>query len=118
MIKAIKKATAAKKVLAIASGDLAHLGPAFGGPPINALAKAQINVDDEAMLAPLVSGNPDAFFEIIRQRRGMRNVCGTAPFYLTMKLMGSVEGEITSYDCCPADEGNTSFVSVCGMVFG
>ncbi len=117
VVAAIKRATAGRSVLAVASGDLAHLGPAFNTAPIDALGRARIKIDDDRMLAPLVSGNPDAFFEIIREEKDKRNICGTAPFYLTMKLMGNVQGQLTSYDHCPADEQNTSFVSVCGMVF-
>jgi hypothetical protein len=29
-----------------------------------------------------------------------------------------VEGQVVAYDQCPADQRNTSLVSVCGMVFG
>jgi len=117
VIAAIRQATVGRSVLAVASGDLAHLGPAFSTPPVDAIGRARMQTDDDRMLAPLSAGDPDAFFEIIRQERGERNVCGTAPFYLTLKLMGRVRGEVTSYDRCLADENRTSFVSVCGMVF-
>jgi AmmeMemoRadiSam system protein B len=117
IIAAIKKATNGRQTLVLASGDLAHLGPAFNGPPVDLPGKARLKSDDDIMLAPLCAGDPDAFFEIIRQGRGERNVCGTAPFYLTMKLMGEVKGELVSYDRCLADENGTSFVSICGMVF-
>ncbi len=118
VVQRIKEATAGRKLFVVASGDLAHLGPAFGTDPIDPLAKAKLKQDDEAMLQPLIAGDADGFFEVIRRERGQRNVCGTAPFYLTMKLMGdNLQGEVTAYDCCLADDKRTSFVSVCGMVF-
>ncbi len=117
VIEAIKQAVAGRKLFVVASGDLAHLGPAFGGAPIDPPTKAKLKQDDEVMLAPLIAGDADAFFDIICRERGVRNVCGTAPFYMTMKLMGDVKGELTSYDCCLADDNHTSFVSVCGMAF-
>ncbi len=117
-VRRIKEAAAGRKLFAVASGDLAHLGPAFDTDPIDPPAKAKLKQDDEAMLQPLIAGDADGFFEVIRRERGQRNVCGVAPFYLTMKLMGdNLQGEVTSYDCCLADDRNTSFVSVCGMVF-
>ncbi len=116
-IAAIKQATAGRRTLVVASGDLAHLGPAFNTAPIQAKDYARIKTDDDSMLSPIYAGDPDAFFEIIRRRKGKRNVCGTSPFYLALKLMGDVQGELTSYDRCPADPDNTSYVSVCGVVF-
>lgn len=117
VIAAIKSTTANRKVLAVASGDLAHLGPYFNTKAVDATGKAKIKTDDDAMLATLSTGNPENFFEGIRTERGKRNVCGTAPFYLTLKLMGEVTGEITAYNCCPVPGDEESFVSICGMVF-
>lgn len=116
-IAAIKQATAGKNVLAVAAGDLAHLGPAFDTPPLDSAAQAQLKTDDAALMTVISRGDPDAFFEIIRQEKGERNVCGTPPLYLAMKLLGQTAGEVVAYDYCPADETHTSFVSICGMVF-
>ncbi len=117
VISAIKKAVGNRKMLAVASGDLAHLGPAFETEPITPQMKIELKNDDTRMLDILSTGNADDFFELIRQEKGSRNVCGTSPFYLTLKLMGNVRGEVTGYDCCLADDNETSFVSVAGMIF-
>jgi len=93
------------------------LGPAFDTAPITPDQKSTLKQDDERMLAPIIAGDVNGFFDIIRAERGARNVCGTAPFYLSLKMMGAVQGEVTSYDCCIADEQETSFVSVAGVVF-
>lgn len=117
VIDAIRQTTAGRRVLVVASGDLAHLGPAFDTDPIGLEDWAKLKVDDDHMLTPLQAGDPDAFFEIIRSEQGRRNVCGTSPFYLSLKLMGEVQGLLTSYDRCVADAQDTSYVSVCGMTF-
>ncbi len=117
VLSAVKQTTAGRRALTVASGDLAHLGPAFDTDPITAEMKTTLKRDDERILRPLIAGNAESFFEIIRAERGARNVCGTAPFYLSLKMMGDVHGEVTGYDCCVADESDTSFVSVTGMVF-
>jgi len=117
VISAIKTAVGNRKMLAVASGDLAHLGPAFETEPISPEMKIELKNDDDRMLDMLATGNADDFFELIRQEKGSRNVCGTSPFYLTLKLMGDVRGEVTGYDCCLADNNETSFVSVAGIIF-
>jgi len=117
VISAVKAATSGRKTLVVASGDLAHLGPAFDTDPVTPDKKVALRQADDHMLAPLIAGNADGFFDIIRAERGTRNVCGTAPFYLSLKMMGAVRGELAGYDCCVADENETSFVSVAGVVF-
>lgn len=117
MVEAIQKATAGQKVLVVAAGDLAHIGPAFNGRPVDLRGRAKLQEDDNELLEPVFAGDADGFFEIIRQERDSRNVCGTSSIYLALKLMGQSQGEMVSYDRCPADEQETSFVSVCGVVF-
>jgi hypothetical protein len=45
-----------------------------------------------------------------------RNVCGLSPFFFTLSALGQTRGQTIAYDRCPADNRNTSFVSICGMV--
>ncbi|MFQ5613894.1 MAG: AmmeMemoRadiSam system protein B [Anaerolineae bacterium] len=116
-IQAIKQATAGRRALYVAAGDLAHLGPAFDGEPLDFIAHAQIRHDDELMLNPILSGDSNAFFDVIRRNRNARNVCGVSSFYLALELMGNQPGEMVAYDRCPADSQNTSIVSICGVVF-
>jgi AmmeMemoRadiSam system protein B len=117
LIEAVKRSTQGKKVLYVAAGDLAHIGPAFDGPAVDERGRVKLKTDDDHLLAPVFGGNADDFFEVIRAERGQRNVCGTSSIYLAMKMMGPVTGEMVSYDRCLADEQGTSFVSVCGVTF-
>jgi hypothetical protein len=64
----------------------------------------------------LCQGDGKAFIEFMKGQYE-RNVCGLSPFYFTLDLLGQTTGQIIAYDRCPADGNNTSFVSVCGMVF-
>jgi MEMO1 family protein len=116
-VDAIKHATAGRRTLYVAAGDLAHLGPAFDGPPLDTAAQARLQQDDERLLQPVLSSDPHAFFDDIRSNHNARNVCGVSPIYLALELMGDQTGEMVAYDRCPADADNTSAVSICGVVF-
>ena len=109
---------AGRKVLVIASGDLSHVGPAFGGAAVDAKSRARIKAADDELMQQMAQGSAEGFFAAIRRDRDRNNVCGVSPFYLMLRLLGDVEGHILAYDQCPADQMNTSLVSVCGMVFG
>jgi AmmeMemoRadiSam system protein B len=117
-LDALRAAIAGQKVVVVAAADLAHIGPAFGGSfPIDRIRYEQLQVSDEILIETITDGDAAAFFSTIAAEGDRRNICGLPPIYLTLRLLGgSVRGELTGYDRCPADEENTSFVSVCGMV--
>ena len=104
--------------LVVASGDLAHVGPAFDGPPVDEEKLAQIQRLDDEMLTRLAAGDAEGFWRIIRRERDANNVCGVAPFYLSLKAVGPVEGARAGYAVCPADEYNTSVVTIGGVLLG
>jgi AmmeMemoRadiSam system protein B len=110
-------ATAGRRVAVIASGDLAHVGPAFGGNPLTDEARAAVFAADEDLIQQMQRGNADGFFESIRRVRDRNNVCGVSPIYLTLRLLGETQGQRAGYASCPADDQDTSAVSVCGMIF-
>src|SRR5690606_38174572 len=105
----------------VASGDLAHVGPAFGGQPLDGSARTAVTAADDDLIRQMRAGDAHGFFECIRQLRDRNNVCGVAPIYLTLQLLeriaGPVAGEAAGYAVCPADERNTSAVTVGGMLF-
>lgn len=102
----------------LASGDLAHVGSAFGGAPLTPFARERVRRADAQSLAGLVTGDAEAFFQAIGSIRNRHNVCGVTPGYLALKLMGRVTGQLTGYASCPADEADRSAVTVAGVVFG
>ncbi len=104
--------------LLVASGDLAHVGPAFDGEPVDENKLAQIRKLDDEMLDYLSSGNAEGFWQVIKRVRDEHNVCGVAPFYLSLKAAGPVEGRRAGYAVCPADEEGASVVTIGGVVLG
>ena len=123
-LEALCAASAGQRVVIVAAADLAHIGPAFGGSfPIDRIRYEQLQVADEILIETITAGDAAAFFRTIAAEGDRRNVCGLPPIYLALRALralrllgGDVRGELTGYDRCPADEQDTSFVSVCGVV--
>lgn len=114
---ALRAATAGRRVLWVASGDLAHVGPAFGGDPLAAEDKARLAQADQGVVERLCAGDAESFYGAIQRVGDRNNICGLSPGYLTLHAMGAAEGECVAYRACPADEQDTSVVTVCGVVF-
>lgn len=104
-------------VLVVASGDLAHVGPAFGGSPLTAQDRLQVRSADRTLIDHLVAGDAESFFQAVGAIRNRNNVCGVTPGYLALKLMGAVHGEEMAYQSCPADEQDTSAVTITGIAY-
>ncbi|RME50651.1 MAG: AmmeMemoRadiSam system protein B [Caldilineae bacterium] len=109
---------AQKRTLIVASGDLAHVGPAFGGAPLTSDARLKLRQDDEELMGYFRQGDPEGFYNFIRRINDRNNVCGVTPGYLMLHLVGAgAQGRQIAYDSCPADERNQSAVTICGMVY-
>ena len=117
VIAALREATAGRRVVVVASGDLAHVGPAFGGAPLDPAGRLALHAADQELIGHMAAGDADEFYRAIHRIRDHNNVCGVAPIYLTMRLLGAVEGTPVGYAVCPADDADTSVVTVGGMVF-
>jgi hypothetical protein len=117
VLTALARITRGRRVLVIASGDLAHVGPAFHGAPLTPATRQQVEQTDQELLHHISAGDADAFFGAIRRVRDRNNVCGVAPIYLTLRALGNVQGERIGYAICPADDQNTSVVTITGVMF-
>lgn len=115
-IEALREEIAGRRTVVVAAGDLAHLGPAFDGPPLDEAAYARMQTEDNILMDAICAGDPLAFFKLMQSGQYQRNVCGSAPFYFTLSILGQTQGQTIAYDRCPADPEDTSFVSVCGIV--
>ncbi len=116
-LKTMEAHLANRNVFVLASGDLSHVGPAFGGSALTATDRLQVRNADRTLIERLCAGDAEGFFKAIAQSRNRNNVCGTTPGYLALKLMGEVGGEEMAYQSCPADEQNTSAVTVTGIAY-
>lgn len=117
VLETLRTATAGRTVVVIASGDLAHVGPAFSQPALTATTRAAVHAADQELLHHMRNGDAAGFFESIRRVRDRYNVCGVAPIYLTLRYLGAVDGIPAGYASCPADDANTSAVTIGGMIF-
>jgi len=116
-VEALRRAMAARRTLVVAAADLAHIGPAFGDSrAVDFIGRAQQRNADERLMASVCVGDAESFFAQIRDEGDRRHVCGLPPIYLTLRLLGQVQGRLAGYDLCPADPQGLSFVSIAGAV--
>jgi AmmeMemoRadiSam system protein B len=122
LLDRLRSAAGDRRVLVVASGDLAHAGSEFGGPPLDDDARRVLLQADETLLDTLRGGDAESFYGAIRQVKNANNVCGLSPIYLTLRLLEngqehSPRGEQLGYAVCPADPHDTSVVTIAGMTF-
>jgi AmmeMemoRadiSam system protein B len=117
LIEAFQAATTGRRVLVVAAADMAHVGPAFGGHPVDLSGRARLQAADEALIGRMRAGDAEGFLDKVRRAGDCNNVCGIPPIYLALRLLQPVQGELVAYDRCPADGQGTSLVTVCGVVF-
>lgn len=116
-IAALRQVTEGRRLLVVAAADLAHVGPAFGGPPFDSSTRSELRRTDADLLKMVASGDADGFFAALQSTRDCNNVCGLPPIYLSLRFLGNACGETIAYDQCPADDADSSWVSVAGMVW-
>ncbi len=105
-----------RRTVVVAAGDLAHLGPVFDTNPLTSQTHHQMKLDDDALMNTLCGGNAQTFLDFMKGEQYKRNVCGLSSFYFTLDILEQSRGQTLAYERCPADNNNTSYVSVCGIV--
>ena len=116
LVDALKSYAEGRNAIVVAAGDLSHVGPAFGGPPVDFAGRAQLMESDRELIDCICAGDAPAFLSAITRVEDRNNVCGVSPIYLALKTLGECHGENLAYDRCPADEEGTSLVSICGTL--
>ena len=117
LTQTIRALAAERRTLIVASGDLSHVGPAFGGRPYGAAARAGLRTQDARALAHLAAGDAEGFFGAVAAIGDRTNICGLPPGYLALRALGEATGELLGYAQCPADEQDTSVVSIAGVAW-
>jgi len=117
VLNVLERASAGRRVAVVASGDLSHVGSAFGGPPLTGEMRRNVKGDDDDLIRQMQRASASGFFESIRRVRDRNNVCGVAPVYLALRLLNADQGELHGYASCPADATDSSAVTICGMVW-
>ena len=101
-----------RRVCLIAGADLAHVGPQFGdSAPVDAAFAKRVEEGGRAMLELIRRGDADGFYRqvvheaphlelpmLLRAGGGPRRVCGLAPVYALLSLLGPSEGRLLHYD--------------------
>ena len=117
LTETLKQVMAGRRAIVVAAADLAHVGPAFGGRPVDLVARARLQATDDELVDHVCAGDAASFFSAIQRVDDRNNVCGLPPIYLALRLLDPVQGQRVAYARCPADENRTSWVSICGVLF-
>ncbi len=82
----------------IASADLAHVGPQFGGAQtVTSGVLVKTKVEDLEMLKYVEQLNGEGFYQFILRERDRRNICGLPPIYALLSLIRAQKGELLRY---------------------
>lgn len=116
-IETLKKETAGKKVLAVASVDFAHVGTNFGDDYVmDNDRRAALKQSDHSLIEAISQGDDARFYREIAAVQDSNKICGFSSIYLMLRYLGQTSGRAVAYDHCPADPEDNSLVSICGML--
>lgn len=112
-LEALRATLDGKNAVVIASVDLAHVGPVYES---DAIEQTTLAAADQPLLDAMVANDAEAFFEAIAADGNARQVCGTAPIYLTLRL-GDQPGELLKYGQGLIHPESGSVVSYAAVAF-
>ena len=116
-IETLKRETAGKKVLVVASVDLAHVGPAFSDDFVmDAGRRDQLVQSDKALVQAILSGDTDSFYAQVSAVQNRNRICGLSSIDIMLRYLGGAGGVEIAYDHCDADKKGESLVSICGLL--
>ena len=101
------------RVCLIASVDFAHVGPQFGDEyPVDEVRLKELEEADGKSLQAVCRGDAEEFYWSVAKDGDARNVCGLAPIYTMLRVLGDCEGEVLRYSQWPDPNGTVTFSSV------
>ncbi len=116
-VSTLRRATAGKKALAVASVDLAHVGPNFGDEFLmNNPRRKKLRQEDDQLIQAVLQGDAADFYDQIAAIQDRNRICGFSSIHTMLRFLGPVNGRQIAYDHCPADPQDTSLVSICGLL--
>lgn len=98
--------------------DMAHMGARYGDETVyrpHEGAMQEVAERDRARIAQLEYGNPEGFWELVRQNHDDLKWCGSAPFYTLLKTVPGLKGVLRTYQHWGIDD--ESVVSFGSLVF-
>ena len=115
--------TAGKRVLCVASVDMAHVGPAFGGDYVmDEEKRTLLHESDQSLIEAMKTGDAERYYQEIAAVDDRNNVCGFSPVYLMLRYLNmrgegaAITGRCLAYEHCPADAENDSLVSISSLL--
>lgn len=115
-LQLLAAAVGSRRVLWIASADLAHVGPRYGdAEPLDEEDRKSLERRDAITLAPVLAGDGQGWYQAIRQEHDSRRVCGLLPIYALLQTGRPGQGHQAVYAQCPAEAG--SVVSIASIVY-
>lgn len=118
ILSTLREAVAGKRVLWVASAELAHVGPRFGeDEPLNRTDCASLEARDKQTLLAVERGDADAFFDEIKKEQDQRRVTGLSAIDAMLRASLAEAGQQLVYGQCAADEKNQSIVSIVAYTF-
>jgi hypothetical protein len=116
-VETLRVATTGKRVLAVASVDLAHVGPSFGDAfSMDESHRSAVSASDSSLIEAISRGDAARFYDEIARVEDQNRICGFSSIYLMLQFLGQVQGMEIAYEHCPADTEDTSLVSICGLL--
>jgi hypothetical protein len=103
----------------IAGADLAHLGPAFGTPPLHEPDCEALRRRDAQTLDLVIAGDAAGFHQDVMGDGNRRQICSHLALYTLLRVLGGTRGELLGYQQCgvPADPSGTSRVTISAVAF-
>lgn len=117
LIESLRKAISvhAGPAVIIAAADLAHIGAQFGDSyRLDSQALAQSRRKDEQLLRAISEVDAVGFFETVKREGDRRRICGLAPIYFILSLLGPCKGESVGYKQWTDGASSVSFA---GAIF-
>jgi len=99
----------------VASADLAHVGPQFGGAQtVTPGVLTEVKAKDLEMLKYVEQLNGEEFYQFILREGDRRNICGLPPIYALLNLIKAQKGELLKYQQWydPQGKGMVTFASM------
>ncbi len=91
-----------RRTCVIASADLSHVGPNFGGRrPVTPAFLEKVEAFDRQVLEAAVALEPDRMFQLVAERKNDTNICGLCPMYVAIGAMEGASAPITVGDKAP-----------------
>ncbi|MCB8989990.1 MAG: AmmeMemoRadiSam system protein B [Ardenticatenaceae bacterium] len=117
VINTLQRETQGKNILAVASVDLAHVGPAFGdNHTMTQSRRTALRQSDHALIQAILHGDAADFYQQIASIEDRNRICGFSSIYLLLRYLNATHGQQIAYQHCPADQQDHSLVSICGLL--